>query len=151
MFLKESTSIGLRVLLYLGSHKNPGPARVPALTDIVNSSKSTMHKLLKFMVKQGWIVSHRGRYGGYELDERVLDVGLGTIVEILEKDRHVIDCTKMECPFRNTLCPFIEPMDAASTQFYKELNHTTVRDLIEKRLSIEHNSTQIIKLKKSRS
>ena len=147
MLLREYTSFGLRILLYLGTVQDDRPVRVPVLMEKANASKSSLHKLLNFMAHQGWIVIHRGRWGGYRINEKVLSVGLGTVVSILEKDENVVDCTKSKCPFRNSGCPFVDPMKEATRGFYAELNKITIGELIRKRqeaLVLKQSSREIL-------
>lgn len=92
MQLTQHTDFGLRLLIVL-ARAGGGPL---ALTDFAAEHGLSYHHVAKVaqnLVREGFIISHRGRSGGVSLARPPEAITVGGVVRALEKGMRIADCS----------------------------------------------------------
>ncbi|VWX52987.1 Rrf2 family transcriptional regulator [Novosphingobium sp. 9U] len=92
MQLTQHTDYGLRLLIVL-ARADGGPV---ALTEFAAEHRLSYHHVAKVaqkLVREGFIVSHRGRSGGVSLARSADAITVGEVVRALEKGMRLADCS----------------------------------------------------------
>lgn len=97
--LSEAASIALHgMILVAREEKGMNVARIAELT---NTSKHHVAKVMQRLVKSGYLTSHRGPRGGFELKKKPEEVNF---LEIYETIEGAIESNT--CPMDKPVCPF---------------------------------------------
>ena len=129
MQLKRYTDYSLRVLIYLGIN----PERVVSINEIAQAYAISRNHLLKVvggLSEHGWVEAYRGKTGGWKLALAPHLINIGTVVELMEDQGSLIDCTEPACPILPA-CILKRALTEAQAAFYKTLRHYTLADLID--------------------
>lgn len=93
MHLTRFTDLSLRVLIYLTHNERKGLVTVTELAERFKWSRNHMVKVVHFMSTKNWVQTHRGRFGGLTLKMHPSEYKIGDIVQILEEQGELIDCS----------------------------------------------------------
>ena len=128
MQLNKFSDYGLRLLMFLlkPSEELVTIAQAAAALKI---SENHLVKVTHFMVKQGWIISTRGKGGGIRLAPKAYELPIGEIVRTLEHDQKAVNCLEPACALRFS-CGLKPLLDQALEQFYQHLNGFQLRDAL---------------------
>jgi Rrf2 family nitric oxide-sensitive transcriptional repressor len=126
MRLTSFTDYTLRVLIYLGAHRDE--KHLATIGDIATAyaiSQNHLMKVVHHLAKQGFIETTRGKGGGMRLARAPEQINIGDVVRNAEEDLAVVECfqdgnQKCElapvCTLRGTLAramqAFLEVLDA---------------------------------------
>ncbi len=136
MQLKRFTDLGLRILMYLGQGRAKSAtdeANLVTVTELANKlqwNKNLVVKVTHFMVQEGWLAAVRGRNGGLLLAKDASEYRIGDIVQKLEGDERLLDCSEPPCPLCAG-CGLIGALHAAHMAFYAKLNENTLADILK--------------------
>lgn len=136
MQLKRFTDLGLRILMYLGqgcARKNPEEQHLVTVTELADKlqwNKNHVVKVAHFMVKEGWLTTVRGRNGGLMLSRAPEEFKIGDVVQTLEGDERLIDCSEPPCPLCAG-CGLIGALHQAHIAFYAKLNEYSLLSLLK--------------------
>ena len=131
MKIRLQTDYALRVLIYLA--RCDERTRVDAVAEAFQISREHLVKVAQALVRHGWIETKAGRGGGMRLtaDSDKLDVA--TVIGAFEGREGVLECVA-----EPTVC-VLEPgchlrrkLISAEAAFYRELEGTTLADLVAK-------------------
>lgn len=128
MQLNKFTDFGLRLLIYL-LQPSEQVITIAHAARVLNVSENHLVKVAHFMVKQGWIISTRGKGGGIRLAPSTLTLAIGDIVRSLEHDEHLLNCHEPACVLRFS-CGLKSVVDHALEQFYQSLNQYQLQDAL---------------------
>jgi Rrf2 family nitric oxide-sensitive transcriptional repressor len=129
MHLSQFSDIGLRLLISLAHHPSKDLFTISVLAKRLSVSENHLVKIVHFMGQQGWIVTLRGKNGGFRLAEHTLTLRIGDLVQTLESDKPIIDCNEPPCPFAGN-CHLRHVLGDAEKAFFKQLNQYQLKDMV---------------------
>lgn len=138
MQLGKFTDYGLRVLIHLSA---AAPNKVP-VTQIAATFDLSEHHLAKVcsrLVKGGFLVSERGRFGGLRLARDASEIRLGEAVRCLSQDTNLVECFgEGPCSCRLLpMCGVKHPLAEAMAAFYATLDGYTLADVSRNRTGLQ--------------
>jgi len=90
--LSQKTRYTIRALQHLSDHWRKGPVRLDAIAEAQNIPRKFLTVILSEMVREGIVISHRGREGGYELALAPVDVRYGDIIRLTRGSLALVPC-----------------------------------------------------------
>jgi len=93
----------------------------------------TVSKLLKDLLRNGLLISHRGTKGGYRLARSARNITVGEIVAVFEGEIAITECSHTAsgtCDLE-VLCPIRTNMQVISQAVRAALEQVTLSDLVE--------------------
>ncbi len=90
--LSQKTRYSIRALQHLADHWQQGPVRLDAIAESQNIPRKFLTVILSEMVREGVVISHRGREGGYELGLAPCDVRYGDIIRLTRGSLALVPC-----------------------------------------------------------
>ena len=90
--LSQKTRYTIRALQHLADHWRQGPVRLDAIAEAQNIPRKFLTVILSEMVREGLVISHRGRDGGYELALAPVDVRYGDIIRLTRGSLALTPC-----------------------------------------------------------
>lgn len=133
MQLTLYTDYSLRVLLYLGIHKNE-KATISEIADYFKISRNHLVKVVHNLATCGYIHTIRGKGGGMSLARPAEEINIGDVVRHTEPNFHVVECFNPQtthCP-AYSVCTLIGVLNSALTNFFAVLDKYTLADLLKK-------------------
>src|SRR3569833_640355 len=91
MRLTRYTDYAMRVLLYLGAR----PERLCSIAEIAGAYRVSQNHLMKVvndLVRQGYVASARGRFGGIRLGRPAEEINVGAVIRHTEDGFDLTDC-----------------------------------------------------------
>lgn len=132
MRLTQQTDVSLRILLFLAMH--PGEAiSVKTISRHFEVSEDFAAKMAKQMVREGLLLSRRGRLGGVMLAEPAEQLKVGELLLKLEPFEP-LECVRGEgdCPIAPS-CALKAALARATQAFVAVLDGYTLADLVKNR------------------
>ena len=112
--LSEAASIALHGIILIAREKEG--MNVVKIAETTNTSRHHVAKVMQRLVKSGYLTSHRGPRGGFELKKNPKDI---TFLEIYETIEGNIEINT--CPMDKPVCPFDKCiMNNVTSQMSKE-------------------------------
>ena len=138
MQLSTRVRYGLRALLDIALNSNNGkPVLLKEISERQNLSRSYVEQLLLTLQASGFIKSIRGKKGGFLLAKPPEEIDLYSVVKTLERTMNLVECTiSNNCP-RGGRCATQELWNRLSNVIRKELENTTLKDLMEIQKKLE--------------
>jgi len=92
MLISRSGQYAIQAMIYisLGEHKTPVISQ--DIADGIHVPAAYLSKIMQMLCKGGLISSHRGRQGGFFLNEQPEDINLLRIVHVTEGEHFSKDC-----------------------------------------------------------
>lgn len=90
--LSQKTRYTIRALQHLADTWRQGPVRLDAIAAAQNIPRKFLTVILSEMVREGLVISHRGRDGGYELGLPPVDIRYGDIIRITRGSLALVPC-----------------------------------------------------------
>ncbi|MBX9884748.1 MAG: Rrf2 family transcriptional regulator [Novosphingobium sp.] len=90
--LSQKTRYTIRALQHLSDTFGQGPVRLDAIAEAQNIPRKFLTVILSEMAREGIVVSHRGREGGYELALPPVDVRYGDIIRLTRGSLALTPC-----------------------------------------------------------
>lgn len=119
--------------MYLAVHSDIRTS-IDDIVEQCHSHRSQVVAAIQLLRKAGYISSSAGRSGGIWLTSNPKDVTLIEIVKLIENDFHIAKCFAEKksdtCALRD-VCMLRGGFKRALDAFFKELQKTTLQDLIE--------------------
>jgi Rrf2 family nitric oxide-sensitive transcriptional repressor len=134
MRLTRFTDYILRVLIYLGAHRDDG--RLVTIRDIATAygiSENHLMKVVHHLAKQGYVQTTRGKGGGMRLALEPEQINLGAVVRGSEEDLAVVECFEEgnpKCPIVPA-CTLRGVLGRALRAFFEVLDGKTLADLLQ--------------------
>jgi len=128
--ITEAVSIALHAMILVA--KREGQINVNEIADETTSSKFHIAKIMQKLVKDGYLVSHRGPSGGFVLAKDAEEITLLEIYESIEGKIIVARCPlgKPTCPFGR--CIFDDLTMKMTSDFKNYLAERRLSDYIKK-------------------
>ncbi|MDE2412953.1 MAG: Rrf2 family transcriptional regulator [Sphingomonadales bacterium] len=134
--LSQKTRYTIRALQHLADTWRQGPVRLDVIAEAQNIPRKFLTVILSEMVREGVVVSHRGRDGGYELGLPPVDIRYGDIIRLTRGSLALVPCAarnahekcanclpEAECRLRGLMLTLRDEMAAM-------LDRTTLADQI---------------------
>lgn len=128
MQLTRHTDFSLRVLIYLSLNKTEELVTINEISEHFEILKNNLTKVVNNLAQKGYIQTVRGKNGGLCLAKKPAEIKLGDVVQSMEMNLEVIDCSKPLCPLINN-CKLKCILNEAKYSFLKTLNNYTIEDL----------------------
>jgi Rrf2 family protein len=90
--LSQKTRYTIRALQHLADNWRRGPVRLDAIATAQNIPRKFLTVILSEMVREGVVISHRGREGGYELALAPVDIRYGDIIRLTRGSLALVPC-----------------------------------------------------------
>jgi len=90
--LSQKTRYTIRALQHLADLWRQGPVRLDAIAVAQNIPRKFLTVILAEMVREGVVLSHRGREGGYELALPPVDIRYGDIIRLTRGSLALVPC-----------------------------------------------------------
>lgn len=90
--LSQKTRYTIRALQHLADTWQQGPVRLDAVAEAQNIPRKFLTVILSEMVREGLVISHRGREGGYELALPPQSVTYGDIIRLTRGSLALVPC-----------------------------------------------------------
>ena len=90
--LSQKTRYTIRALQHLADNWRQGPVRLDAIAQTQNIPRKFLTVILSELVREGVVVSHRGREGGYELALDPIDIRYGDIIRLTRGSLALVPC-----------------------------------------------------------
>lgn len=90
--LSQKTRYTIRALQHLADTFGQGPVRLDAIAEAQNIPRKFLTVILSEMGREGIVVSHRGRDGGYELALPPVDIRYGDIIRLTRGSLALVPC-----------------------------------------------------------
>jgi Rrf2 family protein len=102
--LSQKTRYTIRALQHLADHWRQGPVRLDAIATAQNIPRKFLTVILSEMVREGLVISHRGRDGGYELGLAPVDIRYGDIIRLTRGSLALTPCAARNAHEHCTNC-----------------------------------------------
>ena len=139
MRLTSFTDYALRVLIYLGAHRDE--ERLATIGDIAAAyriSENHLMKVVHHLAKEGYVETTRGKGGGIRLARAPEEINIGAVVRITEDDLALVECFEAGAP----QCPLVPActlkgmLAQALRAFLAVLDAQTLADLLRPRAEL---------------
>jgi Rrf2 family nitric oxide-sensitive transcriptional repressor len=143
MHLTQFSDIGLRLLMYLA--REPRETHIVTIAEVSSQFNIPRNHLVKVagqLTRQGWIDATRGRAGGVRLAVDPSSLRLGQVMRVLEGEKELVNCEKMECRLRID-CGLRHALSKAHEAFYAALDEYTLADIIARGTGINISQMHI--------
>lgn len=129
MQLDKFTDYALRVLVALAV-KAPNRLSASAIAKTYGLSEHHLAKVASQLVREGFVVSERGRSGGLTLARPPEDINIGRVVRALKADAPVVECfgSDQSCKIMSA-CGLRTPLQEAQEAFFAALDRYSLADV----------------------
>jgi Rrf2 family transcriptional regulator, nitric oxide-sensitive transcriptional repressor len=141
MRLTTFTDYSLRVLIYLGAHREEGRlATISDIATVYGISENHLMKIVHHLAKQGYVETTRGTGGGMRLARLPESINIGDVVRGTEEDLAIVECFQKKGARR---CPIVPAcalggvLGRAMRAFLEVLDGQTLADLLQPGAELE--------------
>ncbi|KIC51349.1 Rrf2 family transcriptional regulator [Tateyamaria sp. ANG-S1] len=134
MKLKSYTNFALRSL-QLAALKTPDLIRVDDVVRVHGLARPHIVKIVHELGLAGYVVTHRGRYGGFQLAQPAEDIVIGDVVRLTEGPLTLVECFNPDsntCPLIG-ICKLSRALQGATQAFMAVLDDLTLADIASNR------------------
>lgn len=128
MQLNKFTDYALRILMYISQPRDV-PYTIAEIAQDLHVSQNHLVKIVHFMGKQEWLITTRGKGGGIRLNPEALQLKLGHIVRVLQRETQIVECNTPSCVLRSR-CGLKGILDQALEQFYQSLDQYSLGEVL---------------------
>lgn len=129
MRLTTRTNLALRTLMFCAV--NDGRiVRKQEAARAINASENHLAQIINRLAQTGFIVTLRGRNGGFRLARPMAEISIGALFRVFEAGQPFIECfgTENSCPL-HPACRMGAHLRRAVEAFYSTLDPVTLADL----------------------
>lgn len=102
--LSQKTRYTIRALQHLADTWRQGPVRLDVIAETQNIPRKFLTVILSEMVREGLVISTRGRDGGYELALPPVDIRYGDIIRLTRGSLALVPCASRNAHERCQNC-----------------------------------------------
>lgn len=130
MHLKKITDYSIRTLMYLACLPPEQLSNISTISGTFGISQNHLMKVVNRLAQLNYLETVRGKGGGVRLGRPAADIQIGTLIEQLESNETLIDCSDGPCKFIGK-CHFADILQQGSQAFYREMNKHSLADLVQ--------------------
>ncbi len=132
MRLTTRSRYGTRLIIDIAKNQDKGPVQVGDIAKREELSVKYLELLIRSLRQAGYLKSVRGAKGGHLLAKAPEDIKIGEIVEVLEGDILLVDCSRDDgyCS-RKGNCPTLPLWQEIEDLVHDKLYSVSVQDLID--------------------
>jgi len=134
--LSQKAKYALQALGYLASHGDKGPVLMPEIADKKKIPLRFLENIMHELKKHGYLISYRGRHGGYALAKPASSIRLADIIRIVNGPIAMLSCVSLHfyqpCEgCTENVCGLHHVMIEARDAILKVLEGKTVADIVD--------------------
>lgn len=131
MQLTRYTDYGLRILMYLAAAPEGQSASISEVCDTFDISRNHVNKIVHQLGKEGFIITQRGKGGGFRLARAPEQIGIGDVVRKLEANLQPVDCQQPSACVLLPSCQLKLILSDAVQAFMAELDRHVLADMVQ--------------------
>lgn len=131
MQLTRYTDYGLRILMYLAAAPEGQSASISEVCDTFDISRNHVNKIVHQLGKEGFIITQRGKGGGFRLARAPEQIGIGDVVRKLEANLQPVDCQQPSACVLLPSCQLKLILNDAIQAFMAELDRHVLADMVQ--------------------
>ena len=148
MILSQKTLYALRALFELAKRNHQGPIKLPIVSKAQAIPLRFLEVIMGELRQAKFVVSKRGKLGGYMFAREPKDLTIGEIISFIEGEIRVVDCTagsktRQPCVLREN-CVFIPLWEDVRKSISSVIDKTSFQQLIEMQKRVNDNITYSI-------
>jgi len=137
MELNNTSKYAIRILSYIANHSNGKLLSAREISEVLDIPYKFLTKIITDLVKEGFVISVRGREGGNKLSRDASEITVMQILNAFNEFNNQADCllgiaicdTKKRCALHDQ---WVKPKTMINDMF----NNTTLKDLDGKNFKI---------------
>ncbi len=144
MQLSKFTDYALRTLMHLAV-ADGHMLTTRQIADMHGAKYNHLAKVTQWLVREGYVVSVRGRSGGLRLARDTEEVNIGGVVRGLESQSDLVDCLRPDggnCILAPS-CGLTSALRTAQNAFFQSLDSLTLADLTKRNASMARLLTSL--------
>lgn len=102
--LSSKAKYGLKAMVYLARNNGPQPVLIAEIAEKERLPKKFLDAILLQMKQRGFLVSKKGKGGGYNLAKPASEISLGDIIRLLDGPLAPVPCVSRSAYQRCTDC-----------------------------------------------
>lgn len=136
MQIKKYTDYGLRTLIYLGTQPAGSLATINEICAAYDIPRNHLNKVVHQLGKEGFIITKRGKNGGFTLAATPAEIRLDHVIRQLEGDTPWVNCQTPNCAIES-VCELQHILAAGKRGFYDYLSNYTLASLLRNKNQLE--------------
>ena len=140
MRLSVFTDYALRVLMQ-AALRHPNRVTIDEVAKAYGISRNHLIKVINELGRAGFLVTQRGRSGGFTLARPAERISVGEVVRFAEEDQPIVECFKADsnaCVI-SPACRLKGAIAEAKTAFFDVLGEYTIADVCAKPETLRHH------------
>ncbi len=133
MLVTQKTQYALRAIFELAKHREAGLRKISDIARAQAIPERFLEVILSQLKRSGFVMSKRGRHGGYQLMTPPDLISVGDILRFMEQSERPLHCiaciSRCQCPLDGG-CAFRPMWNQIENAIYHIYDHTTIQDLI---------------------
>lgn len=130
MQLTRYTDYGLRILMHLSTASAGHIASISEVCERFDLSRNHVNKIVHQLGKEGFIVTQRGKGGGFRLARPPSEIVVGDVVRKLESNLQPVDCEQPSACVLLPSCQLRLVLADAVKAFMAELDRYVLADMV---------------------
>jgi Rrf2 family protein len=134
VLVSQKCQYALRAIFELSKHEGEGPVRIADVARAQAIPPRFLEVILGQLKQGGFVRSHRGSRGGYELARPAEELTVGEVMRFVEGPLAPVACalggSNTDCPLRED-CVFLPMWEKVKLAIANVYDNTTFADLVE--------------------
>ncbi len=136
MQIKKYTDYGLRTLIYLGIRSPGSVVTINEICEAYDIPRNHLNKVIHQLGKEGFILTKRGKNGGFSLAAPPEEIRLDHVIRRLEGDTPWVNCHSPKCTIEPA-CELQHILAEGKRAFYQFLSNYTLASIIGNKAQLE--------------
>jgi len=129
MQIAKSTDLALRVLIY--AHNKEGElVTQPEVAEFFQISREHLRKIVHELGQNEFLITRRGKNGGFSLARPARDINIGDVVSLFETKTPMVDCSGLECILTG-FCKLKGVLEDARVAFIQSVSDYSLQDIVD--------------------
>lgn len=133
MAINQKCQYALRAIFELAKRKSASPCKIGAIADAQGIPVKFLENILSNLKCGGFVISSRGKDGGYSLARSADEITVGQIIRFVQGSLAPVECTGSDsdfCAFASD-CVFHPLWEKARIALEEVYDGTTISDLVK--------------------